>query len=167
MVMTPKPTVSNPLFDYFTAKELSERNLSEIWRGHLSSKMGDPPKLSRPVIHTDHDNPILFIVGDHDPYPECVDDVIDQLKRSGKKNVFKRVIVGQGHLIEPPYMPLCVASPSPNNLGHTDEYNQLIDYVPYDWNGDHKKHGESQIEAWKVLLDFLHDHFTCCLSSKL
>lgn len=167
MFMSARSSDDNLAVDYLSSMTLSEKNISEIWNGVMSSNFGNQPIVPRSKLQYGHDNPILFLLGEHDPYPKCVDDAIDQLKQSGKKNVFKKVIYGQGHLIEPPYMPLCVASPSPTNVSDDDEYSQLIDFLPYDWNGDYENHGKSQIEAWKVLLDFLTKNSAHSAISKL
>lgn len=158
MIMILDSKSENPLVDYVLRTTAKGRQLSQIWGGMVSANYDNPSQFPRPPLQYAHDNHILFIVGEHDRYPRCVDDAIDQLERSGKKRIVKKLIKGQGHLIEPPYMPLCVASPNPHGISSDDPYAPLIDFLAYDWNGDFKNHGNSQIEAWKVLLDFLHKH---------
>ncbi|XP_067686283.1 acyl-coenzyme A thioesterase 1-like isoform X1 [Haliotis asinina] len=51
-----------------------------------------------------------------------------------------------GHLIEPPYMPLCRSS-----------YHRILDMV-FVWGGQPEAHAAAQEDAWKRLLHFLHKH---------
>lgn len=129
----------------------------EIYHGYMTAAAGLKYDCPRPILHHKHDNPILFVVGELDTYGSSLDDVMEQLRMSGKKNVSKVIIEGQGHFIEPPYTPMCTST-SAFRSGTTksdDPYKCLRDDVLQEWGGCYKKHGRGQLEAWHIVLDFL------------
>lgn len=166
--MTTDSNCDNPVTD-FLLMDSNGKSMFEIWHGRFSVNYDNWIKLSHPVLNHRHDPPTLFLVGKYDFGHKAVDEAIERLLRSGKKNVLKKVIAGEGHLIEPPYMPLCVANHSRSSLSHDDcdPYAHLPDYVPWDWNGNYAEHGNGQIETWRLLLDFLRKHGSNFATSKL
>lgn len=92
---------------------------------------------------------ILFIVGEDD---QCLDSkglaeqALDQLKSHGKNNGRMLACPGAGHLIEPPYMPLCYASWSPG-----------FSY-PLLWGGETVAHSVAQEHSWREIQKFFREH---------
>lgn len=148
----------------------STEEVREIWHGSIRNMSDKRIECPRPLLRHKHDTPIMFLVGELDLYTSVIDDTIDQLKRSGKKNVFKRAIEGQGHLIEPPYTPACVAITSilkNKNRESKDPYDFVVDNLRQEWGGDYEKHGRGQLEAWHILINFLKETSYTATSSKL
>ncbi|XP_056661273.1 bile acid-CoA:amino acid N-acyltransferase [Monodelphis domestica] len=101
---------------------------------------------------------ILFIVGEKDYSVNSkihAEQVMEQLRRHGKNNATLLSYPGAGHLIEPPYSPLCVASMNP--------------FIPRPvlWGGETIPHAEAQEHSWKEILKFLRHHLTPTSISKL
>ncbi|XP_074053717.1 acyl-coenzyme A amino acid N-acyltransferase 1-like [Macrotis lagotis] len=100
---------------------------------------------------------ILFIVGEKD---ECLnskvyaEQAMEQLRRNGKSNGTLLSYPGAGHLIEPPYSPLCFAS-----------WNPFFSR-PLLWGGDSGYHAVAQEHSWKEIQKFFRCHLTPS-SSKL
>uniref|UniRef100_A0A8C8WZZ2 Bile acid-CoA:amino acid N-acyltransferase n=1 Tax=Panthera leo TaxID=9689 RepID=A0A8C8WZZ2_PANLE len=94
---------------------------------------------------------ILFIVGDGD---ECMnsreyaEQALDQLRSHGRNNGRMLVYPGAGHLIEPPYTPLCYASP--HRLGS----GILL------WGGDPVAHAAAQEHSWGEIQKFFREQLT-------
>ncbi|CAK7293257.1 Acyl-coenzyme A amino acid N-acyltransferase 2 [Vulpes lagopus] len=94
---------------------------------------------------------ILFIVGEND---ECLnsrayaEQALHQLQSHGKNNGRMLSYPGAGHLIEPPYSPLCYASPNKNFS------------PPLLWGGDPAAHAEAQEHSWGEILKFFRQHLT-------
>ncbi|GAB5579966.1 bile acid-CoA:amino acid N-acyltransferase isoform X2 [Prionailurus iriomotensis] len=94
---------------------------------------------------------ILFIVGDGD---ECLnsreyaEQALDQLRSHGRNNGRMLVYPGAGHLIEPPYTPLCYASP------HRFSSGILL------WGGDPVAHAAAQEHSWGEIQKFFREHLT-------
>lgn len=94
---------------------------------------------------------LLFIVGEND---ECVnskrsaEQCLDRLQRHGKSNGRILAYPGAGHLIEPPYSPLCYASWSPGFP------------FPLLWGGEAVAHAAAQEHAWAELQKFLRQQLT-------
>jgi dienelactone hydrolase len=131
----------------------------EMWHGRMTHIQGNKYKCSRPVLSHKHDNPILFLVGELDLYSSSVDDVIDQLRKSGKKNVSKVTIAGQGHFIEPPYTPACTVATAfrTGTTKSNDPYMRIMDDLLQEWGGSYENNGPGQIEAWRIVLDVLRE----------
>lgn len=92
---------------------------------------------------------ILFIVGEDDELfnsREYAKQALDQLRSHGRSNGRMLVYPGAGHLIEPPYTPLCYASRN-NHLS-----------VPLLWGGDPAAHAAAQEHAWGEIQKFFRQH---------
>ncbi|XP_043825427.1 LOW QUALITY PROTEIN: bile acid-CoA:amino acid N-acyltransferase-like [Dromiciops gliroides] len=101
---------------------------------------------------------ILFIVGEKDQNINSkayAEQAMEQLKRHGKSNGTLLSYPGAGHLIEPPYSPLCLTSWS------------HISVRPLLWGGEAIPHGEAQEHSWKEILKFLKCHLSPASISKL
>uniref|UniRef100_A0A914VLS3 BAAT/Acyl-CoA thioester hydrolase C-terminal domain-containing protein n=1 Tax=Plectus sambesii TaxID=2011161 RepID=A0A914VLS3_9BILA len=128
----------------------------EIVNGKYTRKMGGKARISRPLLTHTHDNHILLMIGDDEisfNASDVVDDIIDQWHRSGKKNIHKMVIPGEGHLIEPPYTPLTATTGGGNNLLPADDWLRVR--MPYliAWGGRHRDHEENSVLAWNTVID--------------
>lgn len=92
---------------------------------------------------------ILFIVGEND---ECLDSklhaqkAMDRLQRHGRSSGRMLAYPGAGHLIEPPYSPLCFASWQPV-LGR-----------PMCFGGDLMAHAAAQEHSWREIQKFFRKH---------
>uniref|UniRef100_A0A8C5KPK8 Bile acid-Coenzyme A: amino acid N-acyltransferase n=1 Tax=Jaculus jaculus TaxID=51337 RepID=A0A8C5KPK8_JACJA len=100
----------------------------------------------------------LFIVGEEDKNinSKCyAQQAIEQLRRNGKENWTLLSYPGAGHLIEPPYSPLCYAS--------------RIPYVHPNilWGGDVIPHAAAQEHSWKEIQKFLREHLISTRTSQL
>ncbi|KAL7641360.1 UNVERIFIED_CONTAM: hypothetical protein RMT77_008499 [Armadillidium vulgare] len=100
----------------------------------------------------------LFIVGEDDnninskKYAEISAKL---LREAGKENNYKICAYeGAGHLIEPPYSPLCFWS-----------YHKTYDSV-FVWGGEIKKHTEAQEKSWVEIISFIKENLHA-LQSKL
>ncbi|XP_074053713.1 bile acid-CoA:amino acid N-acyltransferase [Macrotis lagotis] len=101
---------------------------------------------------------ILFIVGEKDGNinsKSYAEQMIEQLRRYGKSNGTLLSYPGAGHLIEPPYSPLCLAS-----------WNPFVN-KPLLWGGETVLHAEAQEHSWREILKFLRYHLSPASSSKL
>lgn len=101
---------------------------------------------------------ILFIVGENDELinsREYGKQALDQLQSHGRSNGRMLVYPGAGHLIEPPYAPLCYAS------RNTHHYS-----TPLLWGGDPVAHAAAQEHAWGEIQKFFRQHLVQT-SSKL
>lgn len=92
---------------------------------------------------------ILFIVGEND---QCMDSkmfaqsAMDQLRSHGRSNGRMLSYPGAGHIIEPPYSPLCFASWHP-------AFAQ-----PLLWGGDPVAHAAAQEHSWREIRKFFRQH---------
>ncbi|XP_016045354.1 bile acid-CoA:amino acid N-acyltransferase isoform X2 [Erinaceus europaeus] len=92
---------------------------------------------------------ILFIIGEDD---QCLqskllaEKALNKLRRQGKNNGKMLAYPGAGHLIEPPYTPLCYSSWSPG--------------FPYPllWGGEMVAHSVAQEQSWREILNFFREH---------
>jgi len=75
--------------------------------------------------------------------------VYERMKKSGKEHMCSILrYPGAGHLIEPPYSPLCYSSFNP--------VTGLIFGNPYTvWGGEIKTHAQAQEDSWPKVLVFL------------
>lgn len=92
---------------------------------------------------------ILFIVGENDECSksrEYAEQALHQLQNHGRNNGRMLVYPGAGHLIEPPYAPLCYASP---NLKLSS---------PLLWGGEPTAHATAQEHSWGEILKFFRQH---------
>ncbi|XP_012493756.1 PREDICTED: bile acid-CoA:amino acid N-acyltransferase-like [Propithecus coquereli] len=100
----------------------------------------------------------LFIVGEEDKNINSKTNAelaIDQLRRNGKNNWTLLSYPGAGHLIDPPYAPLCFAS----GIGHVCS--------AIHWGGEMIPHAAAQEHAWKEIQKFLRKHLIPTTTSKL
>ncbi|EGW01598.1 Bile acid-CoA:amino acid N-acyltransferase [Cricetulus griseus] len=100
----------------------------------------------------------LFVVGEDDKNLNSkvhAHQATAQLIKSGKKNWTLLSYPGAGHLIEPPYAPLCSAS--------------RIPYVipSISWGGDVILHAAAQEHSWKEIQKFLKKHLILDKTSQL
>lgn len=92
---------------------------------------------------------ILFIIGEDD---ECLnsrdyaEQALGQLQSHGRSNGRMLLYPGAGHLIEPPYWPLCYGS---RTRGFP---------LPLLWGGDPVAHAAAQEHAWREILKFFRQH---------
>ncbi|XP_037653293.1 bile acid-CoA:amino acid N-acyltransferase-like [Choloepus didactylus] len=101
---------------------------------------------------------LLFIVGEGDKNLNSkvyAKQAIEQLQRHGKNNWTLLSYPGAGHLIDPPYAPLCYAS----------SLKQLPVYLI--WGGDVALHAAAQEHSWKEIQMFLRKHLIPDVSSQL
>ncbi|KAM5299927.1 bile acid-CoA:amino acid N-acyltransferase [Ctenodactylus gundi] len=98
---------------------------------------------------------ILFVVGERD---ECLSSrayakqAMEQLQRHGKSSGKLLAYPGAGHLIEPPYSPLCFAS-----------WNPGLSW-PLLWGGDPVAHATAQEHSWREIRKFFRQHLICSRS---
>lgn len=100
----------------------------------------------------------LFVVGEDDKNLNSkvhAHQATAQLMKSGKKNWTLLSYPGAGHLIEPPYSPLCSASRIP-----------FVIPSIY-WGGEVVQHAAAQEHAWKEIQKFLREHLLPDVSSQL
>ncbi|XP_008589782.1 PREDICTED: bile acid-CoA:amino acid N-acyltransferase-like, partial [Galeopterus variegatus] len=91
----------------------------------------------------------LFIVGEEDKNINSkvyAKEATEQLKRNGKNNWTVLSYPGAGHLIEPPYSPLCCASGTPGVCSAVH------------WGGEVIPHAAAQEHAWIEIQKFLRKH---------
>ncbi|XP_033102527.1 bile acid-CoA:amino acid N-acyltransferase-like [Anneissia japonica] len=91
----------------------------------------------------------LFVVGEDDqscPSPEFASIACDHLCNHGKDNWTLLSYPRAGHLIEPPYTPLCKTSFQPN-LGYISFYG-----------GHPDEHAAAQEDSWRNILIFFKKH---------
>ncbi|XP_046326932.2 acyl-coenzyme A thioesterase 1-like isoform X3 [Haliotis rufescens] len=81
----------------------------------------------------------------------------DSFPAEKRDNIEVVIYPRTGHLIEPPYMPLCRSS-----------YHRMLD-ITLVWGGQPEAHAAAQEDAWKRLLHFLQKHLSqeCLTSSRL
>ena len=99
--------------------------------------------------------PVLLVSGTGDLNVNSdftVKFIIDRLKEHGKEHLCTNLRYPEaGHIIEPPYSPLCYAS-----------YNRATENLwggPYlVWGGEMKAHARAQEDAWPKILSFLQKH---------
>ncbi|XP_011232180.1 acyl-coenzyme A amino acid N-acyltransferase 2 [Ailuropoda melanoleuca] len=92
---------------------------------------------------------ILFVVGENDECfnsKEYAEQALRQLRSHGRNNGRMLAYPGAGHLIEPPYAPLCYASPTQSSSW------------PLLWGGDPAAHAAAQEHSWGEILKFLRQH---------
>ena len=101
-----------------------------------------------PVELAKHAN-FLIIHGDDDTNI-CASNAIRTVKRirdSGNTKCILKLYPGAGHLLEPPYMPLC-------RLG----YHNLVDLCLV-YGGEPRLHAQAQKDMWRSVLEFFEDLF--------
>ncbi|XP_051017934.1 bile acid-CoA:amino acid N-acyltransferase-like [Acomys russatus] len=100
----------------------------------------------------------LFVVGEDDKNLNSkmhADQATAQLVKSGKRNWTLLSYPGAGHLIEPPYSPLCKVSRMPYLAPNIN------------WGGEVILHAAAQEHSWKEIQTFLKKHLSPDLGSQL
>lgn len=100
----------------------------------------------------------LFVVGEDDKNLNSkvhAEQATAQLMKSGKKNWTLLSYPGAGHLIEPPYSPLCPASRTPFVIPSIS------------WGGEVIPHAAAQEHSWKEIQKFLKQHLNPGFNSQL
>ncbi|XP_008850131.1 bile acid-CoA:amino acid N-acyltransferase-like [Nannospalax galili] len=100
----------------------------------------------------------LFVVGEDDKALNSKAHALQatsQLTRNGKKNWTVLSYPGAGHLIEPPYSPLCCASRIPFVSPNIH------------WGGEVIPHAAAQEHSWKEIQSFLKKHLILDVTSQL
>ncbi|XP_070577262.1 bile acid-CoA:amino acid N-acyltransferase-like [Ptychodera flava] len=103
--------------------------------------------------------PSLFLISGDDL---CVDSeghfkqIYKKLKDVGKEHLAEVLRYPQtGHLLEPPYAPLCTLGYAKPTRALTHDASDAI-YIKY--GGSPKPHAEAQEHSWKAILQFLDKH---------
>lgn len=100
----------------------------------------------------------LFVVGEDDKNfnsKAFAEQATEQLRRYGKNNWTLLSYPGAGHLLEPPYSPLCCAS----------EISNL--HLFTHWGGEVIPHAAAQEHSWKEIQKFLRKHLVPVVTSQL
>ncbi|KAL5008197.1 hypothetical protein ScPMuIL_013778 [Solemya velum] len=109
------------------------------------------------------DAKVLAVIGGDDQFLDTVihQRLLDKMPTNKKSNMEILKYPGAGHLIEPPYMPLCRSS-----------YNKtMMSFIL--WGGEPKSHAIAQEDSWKRIQEFFHKHLqtgseqTVVIQSKL
>ncbi|XP_058528776.1 bile acid-CoA:amino acid N-acyltransferase [Ochotona princeps] len=100
----------------------------------------------------------LFIVGEADKNINSkvfAKNAIEQLKRHGKNNWTLLSYPGAGHMIDPPYSPLCTGSAIPGVCSAVH------------WGGELVPHVAAQEHSWREIQKFLRKHLTPVVTSQI
>ncbi|XP_077120166.1 acyl-coenzyme A thioesterase 1-like [Ranitomeya variabilis] len=132
----------------FSAEKIKFTETGEL---DFSESMDDPldPANSECLIPVER-SPAAFLVlsGLDDknwPSAAYADQLVARLE-AHQKDVEFQCYPGAGHLLEPPYSPLCSAS-----------HHKLLG-MPVLWGGQMKEHAKAQEDAWKKILTFFSKH---------
>lgn len=102
--------------------------------------------------------PFLFIVGEDDRNVNgkvFAKQATEQLRRHGKNNWTLLSYPGAGHMIEPPYSPLCCVSGIANICSAIH------------WGGEVVPHAAAQEHSWKEIQKFLRKHLMPVIASQI
>lgn len=96
-------------------------------------------------FNTSHKPSLLFVIGSEDTMLKVSDvtNWLDTLSDTDRSMAEVAAYQGAGHLIEPPYAPLCFAT-----------YHKWLKGLMY-YGGTTKPHAVAQEESWKRMRDFL------------
>ncbi|KAJ7344808.1 hypothetical protein JRQ81_000758 [Phrynocephalus forsythii] len=92
----------------------------------------------------------LFLSGQDDrnwPSERFCQEAVQRLRESGRHVEFYSY-PGAGHLLEPPYLPLCQAS-----------IHRAFNIIVV-WGGEWKEHARAQEDAWQRILAFFRQHLS-------
>ena len=125
-----------------------------IWRYAFPTVTTDYcPPVSKYSAFTPVENiscPVLLVCGTGDLHmnPETSQMIFDRLKTRGREHLCSILrYPGAGHLIEPPYSPLCYSTYSWTTKRFGDPYLVL--------GGETEAHAKAQEDAWPKILSFL------------
>ncbi|XP_052105402.1 acyl-coenzyme A thioesterase 3-like isoform X2 [Mytilus californianus] len=99
---------------------------------------------------------ILYLVGEDDQslHPRCAQMFQETYPRSKQHNLTVVRYPGTGHLIEPPYLPIC---PSNNKTYVVDSFGEKIQKeVILMWGGEKEAHSKAQEDSWNRIIMFFH-----------
>lgn len=133
------------------------------YRGDLRDELNQPSVL--PIEKAQ--GQILFLIGENDQSinsREHARHALERLKRHGKSNGRMLAYPGAGHLLEPPYAPLCyISRTNPVSTSSNDtaltSYNHPLS-APVLWGGDPAAHAAAQEHAWGEIQKFFRQHLT-------
>ncbi|KAM4012972.1 acyl-coenzyme A thioesterase 1-like [Anomaloglossus baeobatrachus] len=132
----------------FSAEKIK---LTENGEFDFSESMDDllDPENSECLIPVERSSAAFLILSGLDdknwPSAAYADQLVARL-REHRKDVEGHTYPGAGHLLEPPYMPLCHAS-----------HHKLLG-MPILWGGQMMEHAKAQEDAWKKILTFFSKH---------
>ncbi|XP_039399891.1 acyl-coenzyme A amino acid N-acyltransferase 1-like [Mauremys reevesii] len=101
---------------------------------------------------------LLFVVGESDQNYNSkayAEEVMERMRRHGRKNCTLLSYPGAGHLIEPPGSPFCPCSRTPFFV------------LPLMWGGEAQPHAAAQEHSWREIQKFLWHHLCPTGISKL
>ena len=131
-----------------------------IWRFALPTGIDymNPTTVSKYSAITPVENincPVMLVSGTDDlyiPTDFTVKFITDRLKENGKEHLCTNLRYPQaGHLIEPPYSPLCDSSFSKSS-------KEWCGYPYLAWGGETVAHARAQEDCWPKILHFLRKH---------
>ena len=131
-----------------------------IWRFALPTGIDymNPTTVSKYSAITPVENincPVMLVSGTDDlnvPTDFTVKFIIDRLKENGKEHLCTNLSYPQaGHLIEPPYSPLC-------DFSFSKSTKEWCDYPYLAWGGETVAHARAQEDCWPKILHFLRKH---------
>ena len=131
-----------------------------IWRFALPTGIDymNPTTVSKYSAITPVENincPVMLVSGTDDlnvPTDFTVKFIIDRLKENGKEHLCTNLRYPQaGHLIEPPYSPLC-------DFSFSKSIKEWCGYPYVAWGGETVAHARAQEDCWPKILHFLRKH---------
>ncbi|XP_018533698.1 acyl-coenzyme A thioesterase 2, mitochondrial [Lates calcarifer] len=78
-----------------------------------------------------------------------MEEMVERLKRHGKKNYESVCYPGAGHYLEPPYGPYCPSS-----------FHWVLGR-PALWGGEPRSHAAAEVHMWKKIQEFFRTHLSC------
>ncbi|XP_008432160.1 acyl-coenzyme A thioesterase 3-like [Poecilia reticulata] len=75
-----------------------------------------------------------------------MDEMVDRLKRHGKKNFESVSYPGAGHYLEPPFGPYCPSS------------FHAVAGMPVLWGGEPRAHAAAEVHLWRKIQEFFRTH---------
>ncbi|XP_008052731.1 bile acid-CoA:amino acid N-acyltransferase-like [Carlito syrichta] len=147
--------IYRPLFCSAQLVSINAFGLAELYHIFEEARVEDSQSLFPIEKAQGH---FLFIVGEDDKNINSkayAEQATAQLRSHGKNNWTLLSYPGAGHLIEPPYSPLCCAS---------SLYNV---YINVHWGGEVIPHAAAQEHSWKEIQKFLRKHLIPTVTSQL
>ncbi|KAG9481358.1 acyl-coenzyme A thioesterase 1-like [Eleutherodactylus coqui] len=140
----------------FSAEKIKFTETGEM---DFSESMDDPsdPTNHEALIPLERSPAALLILSGLDdrnwPSATYAEQMVARM-REHQKDVEFQFYPGTGHLLEPPYFPLCKAS-----------HHKLLG-VPILWGGQTKAHAQAQEDAWKKIQAFFSKHLKGTITTK-